>query len=90
VEEIRAGFAILPSYTVNHAKREGNRVAHLLAQHTLRRWEYLVRRLSMPEFVSHQVQVKAVGAVRNSPDCNSFIGKKECIVCGYELFIGYL
>jgi hypothetical protein len=31
-----------------------------------------------------------VGAVRNSPDCNSFVGKKECIVCGYELFIGYL
>jgi ribonuclease HI len=68
VEEIRTVMATLPEVKV---KREGNKVAHLLAQHALRCWECVVRHFSMPDWICQQVNVEAVGAGRNSPDCNS-------------------
>jgi hypothetical protein len=70
VEEIKAACQLLPAYRFKHVKRDGNVVAHQLAQQAIKHRECVVRRLSAPQCVHNQCVVEAEGAGR-SPGCNA-------------------
>jgi hypothetical protein len=67
VDEIRAARNLLPECTMNHIRREANKVAHGLAQRAMSRRECVVMRHAAPDCVRNQLDVEAVQGV----DCPS-------------------
>jgi hypothetical protein len=67
--EIKEVGNLLPAYYLRHTHREGNHVAHLLAQKALRRENCVVRRFNMPQEVRGQVVAETRAMC--PPNCNS-------------------
>jgi hypothetical protein len=61
---------LLPACSFKHIHREGNQVAHRLAQKALRRDESMVMRFDMPQEVRNLVVAEAAGRAGCPLNCN--------------------
>jgi hypothetical protein len=70
LSEIKAAGNLLPACSFSHIHREGNQVAHLLAQKALRRKECVLMRHNMPPEIRTQVDTESARRVNYPLTCN--------------------
>jgi hypothetical protein len=68
--EIKEISQLLPDCYFNHVRREGNQVAHVLAQLAMRRKQCKVKRFSIPKDISKIVEKDVNDGVMTAPNCN--------------------
>jgi hypothetical protein len=69
IQEIKALSNQLPECEFRHVRRDGNRIAHQLAQHALKLAECVVMRFEALEGVHNQCSIEAEWTGRSSA-CN--------------------
>jgi hypothetical protein len=67
LKELKAVCSLLPSSSFVLVKREGNSVAHTLAQHALRYKEFAVQRFECPEWMKNLVESEAQNICATEP-----------------------
>jgi dihydroxyacetone kinase-like predicted kinase len=68
--EIKGAMGLLSDCKVSHIRREANEIAHALEQRAKRQQEYVVMRLSSPEFIRDLVMREEASSVNPTHTCN--------------------